>query len=806
MKKIRFLIIIAIICCVLLSVAVACNNNDGSNSEQSSGDVTNSGENNSDKDSALKDIEGIEFKDLKVTYDGNAHSITINGEVPKGVKVEYVNSQHTDSGSYDAKAILSGEGYKTLTLSAKLVIDKANFQGITFPSVKESYDGLEHMVEVVGQLPENTTVSYVCKEDNSLKNKFVDTGKYTVIAQIKNPNYFDLKLETTIEITASEKERYICYAGGKLYFANALDDDSLYYYNAQDGVTKISSDVPYNFAITSDGNVYFRSYTLLASSIKKLSNNNTENINFSKGEYLCTDGANLYFAKNGLTDKSSGIYRITINKDSQTVSEPELLSQGKAKYLQIYGDYIYFADGNNGYKLSKLSINGGQRTLLIDEKIAALTVDNGYLFFTVDKFSGRYIANYNIYNKQMRKLTMDAGSNLTVIGDELYYLNVDLLTSTIRGSGIYKVDAYPANDKNLSGTKVIGESGENYTSLAKVDGNSIAYYKVSTQMLCLYNLDNKTTKEILDGFTVPETTPISMGSKLATYGDYVYFMDIYKGKSLYSYNVKTKMFNRITSGKVIDFAILGDILYFNIESYGIKNYLYKLDMKGGIPELIVKNDCVDIITDGESVFYVEKNNANVRTAIHRIDSSGVDTIMYDKGAQFLSYYDNFIYFVDGKDLLKMPTKNYTVNQPITVKEGNVDVFTICDGVVYFREQYGIGWLNKRLSRINVDGTGYAVIVSQATDPLKIIVDGDHLYYYNDVTSNASSGIYRISTKAREDETPKLILGRNADNNLYCAEEMVLLNNKLYFVNYYNMLGDSHFYSVEIESGEISKLA
>ena len=151
----------------------------------------------------------------------------------------------------------------------------------------------------------------------------------------------------------------------------------------------------------------------------------------------------------------------------------------------------------------------------------------------------------------------------------------------------------------------------------------------------------------------------------------------------------------------------------------------------------------------------------------------------------------------------MPIDDYTVNASITVKKGNVDTFVISNGVIYFREQYGVGYLNKRLSRINVDGTGCAVIVSKATDPLEIVVDVDTIYYYNDVTSNDSSGIYSISINAREDQTPNLILARSST---YYASELTLLKGKLYFINYYNYLGDSHLYSVDLANKNLVKIA
>ncbi|MDE5756772.1 MAG: DUF5050 domain-containing protein [Clostridia bacterium] len=808
MKKIKLVIVTLLALLLCVSVFCACDKSDGDsqnsgNESQPSGEVTPSGNEKPKEEIVLKDITGITFSDLTVTYDGNSHSVEIAGNLPQGVSVKYQDAQKTDAGSYNATATLSGDGYNSLVLNAKLVIEKAQFEGITFPSIKEEYNGLAHAVEVVGQRPENTTVTYSCKEDPNVSNAPVETGTYTIVATLTNPNYNMFNIETTVEVTASENERHIVYADGKLYFANALDSDKLYYYTAQDGVTKISSDVPYNFAVTSNNEVFFRSHTLFASSIKKIVDGEVSNVEFKNAEYLCTDGTNLYYAVNGLTSKSSGIYKIAINNSTQTIGDPQLISSGKAKYLQIYNGYIYFADCDNGYKLSRIGVNGGTRNMVVDEKIAALTAGNGYLFFTVDNLLGNYLANYNISTATKRKLSVDAGSNLTLIGNELYYLNVDLITSAIRGKGIYKVDAFPTSDKNSMGVKVVGADGEKYTSLTKLNDRTIAYYKVSTQMLCLYDLVSQQVNEILDGFTAPETTPITTGSKIATYGNYIYFMDIYNDKSLYSYNTVSGSFSRITAGKVIDFSILGDTLYFNTESKGIKNYLYKLDMKGGIPQLVCERDCVDIVQGGDKIFYVEKNSANARTAIHEINAQGVDTMIYSKGAEFLTYYDGYIYFVDGRDLLKMPINGYTYNAPITVKKGNVDTFVISNGVVYFREQYGVGYLNKRLSRVNVDGSGYAVIVSKGTDPLEIVVDSDTIYYYNDVTSDSSSGIYSISANARENQNPTLILGRSST---YYASELTLFKGKLYFINYYNYLGDSHLYRIDLTGNNLVKIA
>lgn len=739
------------------------------------------------------EITGITFEGDTVTYDGVEHEINIDGTLPTGVNVSYANNKATNAGTYNVTATLSGANYVTKTLNATLTINKLTFTGITFEGATFQYDAAAHQIEIAGVLPQGSSVSYTGGEN---KNAATHSGSYTITATITNPNYETLILDATMKITGSEKERHITAIGNTVYFANALDNGMLYSYNGTE-VTRVSSDIPAYFtAIGSD--LYFRSGSLFFNSIKTLSGGKVDQISSDSAEYLCTDGTNLYFAVNGLTAEKSGIYKL-----NPKASEPAavLLSQGKAKYLQCYNNTLYFADGSNGWKLSEISTSGGARTLVVDEKIDCLMAANGYLFYTVNNLLGDYIANYQIATGTTKKLTQDAGTNLCLVGNDLYYLNADFITSAVEGKGIYCVNAYPTANNQSAGTKVIGTENERYTSLALAGTGKLAYYTVSDQMLHVYTVSSKTDVKVLEGFVPPEYTPVSRGSKTLAYGNYIYFLDIYNDKALYSYDTITGTLSRVTSCKVSDFAILGDTLYFNGVSYLVNNDLYKVDLKlGGQAEKISTYDCNDIVTDGANLYYVEKNAAGARTAIHQIAADGTDTIMYSKGATGLTYYEGYIYFVDGNDLLKMPTEGFTENNTTTVKKGNFDTFVIDNGVVYFRETYGVG--QKRLSRINIDGTGYTAMITKNTDPLAIRVVGDKVYYYTD-TVLGISGIYSIDKDAQEDKEPTLILKRSDG---YYAKDFTVSNGYIYFVNYYNNLGDSHFYRVNISTGKTDKLA
>lgn len=751
-------------------------------------------------------ITGLTFEGGTFTYDGTQRSVALEGELPEGSKVTYsckedstITDSATDAGVYTITATVAHKNYQ-YSGEATLTINKATITGLKFASETYSYDNAAHSVEIVGVLPEGSKVTYSCKENPAVTNSAKETGVYTITATVTNKNYEAYTAQATLTIKGEEKERFIYSHGGKLYFGNALDNDKLYSYTSAEGVKKVSGDVPRNFTVMG-GDLYFRSYSPFGSSVKTVGETGVSTVITAKGEYLCTDGSYLYFAQNSFTQEKSGIYKVNLSGSEPTAT---LLSSGKAKYLNCYGGYIYFADGANGNKLSRISVSGGARTLVVDEKITCLEKYGSALYYTVDDLLGNYIERYDLSTQTSRKLTSDAGANLTVIGSKLYYVNVDILNSYLYGKGIYSVDANPSADNGKSGTKLLGDDTEVYGSLTAVDGK-LAYYRASDQMLCVSDTDGANTLEALAGFVPPETVPLSTGSKTLAYGKSIYFMDLHNDKALYSYDTTTKNLVRITSNKVSDFAILGDTLYYNAVSFGVNNDLYKVDLKlGGEPERVSENDCNDIVTDGEKVFYIKENAAGAATAITEISADGTEKDIFTKGVSNLIYYESYLYFEYDNKVHRMPVNGYTVDvtENVTHKDvSRVGTFVIDDGVIYFRELYGIGWGFKRLSRMNIDGADYAIMISDNTDPLEIRVADGKVYYYNDVLKGAS-GIYCIDKNATGAKSATLVLDYQQK---YYASQFTVLDGNIYFINFRAQLGDSHFYCYNAASKKIEKV-
>src|SRR5699024_3891192 len=106
-------------------------------------------------------ITGITFADGTFTYDGTPKSLQISGNLPVGTSVSYTNNGKTDAGQYTVTANLEGgNNYKDTTLTATLTISQSTFTGITFADGTFTYDGTPKSLQISGNLPVGTSVSY----------------------------------------------------------------------------------------------------------------------------------------------------------------------------------------------------------------------------------------------------------------------------------------------------------------------------------------------------------------------------------------------------------------------------------------------------------------------------------------------------------------------------------------------------------------------------------------------------------------------------------------------------------------------
>ena len=138
------------------------------------------------------DVSNLTFENKIVTYDRTIQSIEVEGNIPHGVNVTYLNNEHVDAGSYEVTATFSVDDTVNFAaipdMKATLTILKAEYDmsAVHFNGMKVTYDGQEHKIEIIGQLPNGVKVEY-----NG--NEGINAGSYDAVAKFTsgNVNYND---------------------------------------------------------------------------------------------------------------------------------------------------------------------------------------------------------------------------------------------------------------------------------------------------------------------------------------------------------------------------------------------------------------------------------------------------------------------------------------------------------------------------------------------------------------------------------------------------------------------------------------
>lgn len=130
------------------------------------------------------EFSDLVFNDVRTVYDGKAVTAEVLRNYPEGTEVYYpTGNSFVNAGEYEVKAIVSRRNYVTVTLTAKVVIEKATYDmsGVALKDATFDYDGKSHSLEVTGSVPEGVTVSYE-------NNTFTDAGVYDVTAKFLSDN------------------------------------------------------------------------------------------------------------------------------------------------------------------------------------------------------------------------------------------------------------------------------------------------------------------------------------------------------------------------------------------------------------------------------------------------------------------------------------------------------------------------------------------------------------------------------------------------------------------------------------------
>ena len=536
----------------------------------------------------------------------------------------------------------------------------------------------------------------------------------------------------------------------------------------------------------------------------------------SSVDQIVSDGTYIYYNVNKLIGGSeeNGIYRVKIadleNGDVDVV--PTRITSVKTADIVYAEGRIYFSNKADGGKLYSVSASATDATpsKLYDYKVSEIITDGTKIYFvreiTLTNLSmGAAIYSINVSgglsalqddeSNKVVKITMSKGKYLTIIGNYIYFVNTDMVTSTILGDGIYRANkdgsgwVTDALTNLVGATKVVDGSEDNIFGLA-TDGETLYYYRANTKHLFSCDIGTKEETDLMAGFVPPEKVEIILSSheRAEFYNGDIYYINMKDGGKLYKYNVTTGLDIRITNLPVSDFAINDGVIYYSAARLLVNYDLYCMNLTTGEIQLLSKEKCSNFTFNNGKMYFTCFSGKNTLNALDLntltiTELFGKDIVTNGKSVDdgLTAVYNGKVYFVADNLLYAYDISAGTFS--VVNKDVKPSEYLIYDG---------------KILMMNTDGSNKAVIYDIATDTLYTVADlkgslatafqpddirsffvyKNELYYYRNIAvGSAKKGLYKVVKNGNAYEAVLI-----DDMDGYCMCEAVVVGDKVYFLD------------------------
>jgi hypothetical protein len=289
-----------------------------------------------------------------------------------------------------------------------------------------------------------------------------------------------------------------CEQDGKIYFSNDADDGSLYVMKSDttnikklsdDKAVFINADENYLYYVranntrknSSDGFLMFYN-----TGVYRINHNGSGLKAFTgnPGSYLMLSGNYIYFQRYE-TEKGLFMYRYKIDTSEErllindaviptavmnnslyyagysndhNINKYDLSSftnntayDGNYGYPIFTGQYIYYMDISDNYKLYRMKADGSDKTLLVNKRCSTYNITNSgkYLYYQVDDTKKNSICRLNLETMEAETLLKGNFKQINVTDNYVFFKDFDNTNTFIQSAdGIIDINTF--NPPNLS--------------------------------------------------------------------------------------------------------------------------------------------------------------------------------------------------------------------------------------------------------------------------------------------------------------------------------------------------------------------
>lgn len=619
------------------------------------------------------DITGITFEGTSVLYDGNFHSIKVNGNIPDGsqISILYNNQNVTgvkDVGTYNVEVTIINPNYNTYTTSTNLVIyqndiQKSNYDmsGVSWNYTSEfTYDGTEKSV-TLNNLPDGVTVK------RYVGNKNTEAGTYTASVEFNYdsenynmPTISDLQWEIkkaditgitfenkTVKYDGEEKETLISGnvpTGANVVYTNNKATDAGTY-----EATVVISCKNYNTLTLTAKLVILPDLSQLSNSVVSSLLNIPDPWEFLPESFALENkvysGANIDFANNyvnvnnipkmGVGKQMNVVYSTLLDVE-KALSNLRIFYASMNTVVNLYQDFINSNPDN--YANYEAELGDFTFQILLNDKDYKMTINYKsviieLMYTKVNKqCAGRIqLTNSNVIKYEMLDNSLTIG--VSILNKAMTKLHFERDSQNLVEGYVYEF--YGTETKNIK-TSALIKVDKDYTTI--ISNKRETDDLVIEGYMEVY--DNKTSN--LVGAQVKETVKnINYDTKWYNIFDITGITNIKVTDEQNSLNANTIYINNniepIKTKAVGGVSLKTASRRFDIEMKDMYYYTYNTEteeydkVKINIPMLFVQSDFVDSFTND----FNEKNNV---TASINISTSQKEYF----NAEYETCIDNYL--------------------------------------------------------------------------------------------------------------------------------------------------------------------
>ena len=275
-----------------------------------------------------------------------------------------------------------------------------------------------------------------------------------------------------------------------------------------------------------------------------------------------------------------------------------------------YDGKIYFANPNDNNKLYVMNSDCTSITKLSEDSVASLNVCGRYIYYVKNNFNssttgmvfrGQLFGLYrcDLDGGNAKILYNDRSGSAALCGNTIYYQHYDDQTALT----FYQVGIDGKKESKISDTPYLP---------ASVSGGKL-YFSDPENKHHILTMDSKSNK-ISDYY--------DCNSYLATMvNGYAYYIDLSKNYSLVRLNSSNKTLELLyapESGKIINYNVYGNKLFFQVEG-GDKPGLYRMNIDGTQVEYVAVGEISGIHCTQRYTFFSYYTD---QTSLYRVPTTG----------------------------------------------------------------------------------------------------------------------------------------------------------------------------------------